>query len=140
MRLGQVLALAELSHLTDGRARVPLGELSLRGQPGRGGTVPVGVVRVGGVESSQEAGVGGGELRLDAAKRDQDLAARRPVKPGSAGRVQVTGERVPHPQRVGDAAGHAITTGLIAVVAAHADHLLRGRSQRSILFAIFKVV
>jgi len=39
------------------------GHPGLRVQPG-GGAVPVGVVRVGGVEAAQERGVPGGELAL----------------------------------------------------------------------------
>ena len=62
-------------------ARAPFFDMpGLRGEPRGRRAVPISVVSVRGVETAQESGVRGGELRLDLAERDQHRPARGGVQ------------------------------------------------------------
>ncbi len=96
--------LAELAHLPHRRPGVPLGHPALGGQPGRGGTVAVRVVPVGGVEAAQERGVRGGELALQVAEHGEHLAHCGGIHSAGFRGIQVIQPRLGQPQRLADAA------------------------------------
>ena len=95
--------LCEAAHVPDLGPGVLPRYPRFRGEPGRGRSVPVGVMGVSGVEPAQELHVRCGQLRLDLPQRDQRLAARRPVKTGRLRSVQVVRCRAGHAQRFGNA-------------------------------------
>ena len=94
---------AQQPHLPHLDLGVPRRHVCHRGQPRRGGTVPVGVMRVSSVKPGQDRGVRGGELRLDLAQRQQHQPARGGIQLRGTRAVEVVQAGVHHPQRIGDA-------------------------------------
>src|ERR1700739_500428 len=99
-------------------------------------------MRVRRVEPSQESRVRGGKLRLDPAKCDKHLTARRPVNPGRARGVEAIRDRSANPQRLGDTPWNGVIRQAAAVVhagtVAHAGSPPQGR--RSKIVRIFDLL